>query len=55
MNKKTSTDNKKRRSGSERRLKFFTPYVEQVYKGEEQRENGDDRRTGEERRKEPRE
>jgi hypothetical protein len=54
MNKKTSTDNKKRRSGSERRLKFFTPYVEQVYKGEEQRENGE-RRSGDDRRKEPRE
>ena len=54
MNKKTSTDNKKRRSGSERRLKFFTPYVEQIYNGEEQRKNGD-RRSGEDRRKEPRE
>jgi len=53
MKEKTSTDNKPRRSGSERRLKFITPYVEQIYKGEEQRKS-DERRSGEDRRKEPR-
>lgn len=54
MKENTPTDNKKRRSGSERRLKFITPYVEQIFKGEEHRKNGE-RRSGEERRKEPRE
>lgn len=54
MNKNTSTDNKQRRSGSERRLKFITPYVELIFKGEEHRKNGE-RRSGAERRKEPRE
>ncbi|MCG6911935.1 MAG: hypothetical protein LJE94_17685 [Deltaproteobacteria bacterium] len=53
MNKRTSTNDKQRRSGSERRLKFITPYVEQIYQGEEQRKNSD-RRSGEERRKKPR-
>jgi len=53
MNKKTSTDNKKRRSGSERRLKFITPYVDLIYKGEEKRENGE-RRTDDDRRKKSR-
>ncbi|MBW2612864.1 MAG: hypothetical protein JRE12_10975 [Deltaproteobacteria bacterium] len=53
MDSKTTPDNKKRRSGSERRLKFITPYVDLIYKGEEQREN-DERRKSDERRKKPR-
>jgi len=53
MNSKTSSKNKKRRSDSERRLKFITPYLDLIYKGENQRED-DDRRKGTDRRKEPR-
>ena len=54
MNKDSLPEaDKGRRSGAERRLKYITPYVKFVYKGDDKRDE-EHRRSDEERRKESR-
>ena len=52
MNTKKSED-KGRRSGAERRLKYIAPYVKFVYKGDEKRSD-EERRDDQDRRDKPR-
>ena len=53
MNEKSSENDKGRRSGADRRLKYIAPYMKFVYKGDDKRSE-EERRNEEQRRREPR-